>query len=314
MFKYLINGELFEFSTEVERDDILAQAKERGFSIELVEEEVATDFQTDSVEDVNAVSEIVTSEYTGLPLDDGSSAFQNNKPLESEDLEVVEGVSIMGEDEEQRKIREAAEMAYMERVGTGLESGSLTLGEMFASIPETIYNISAIPQNIIAEATGLDIGASADKFKDDYDIKNSILEHYEEESARLRKINESYDKANYAELGVVNSIAAGNYGDAFAQLGTGLAESAPVSLSMMVGGAYTSIGRLSAASTVAFAGPEIKEFQENNPEMRILEATVKGLASAGAESVFGAISSKAMSQMYKDIIKREGKEQGTKIF
>jgi hypothetical protein len=220
----------------------------------------------------------------------------------------------MGEDEEQRKIREAAEMAYMERVGTGLESGSLTLGEMFASIPETIYNISAIPQNIIAEVTGLDIGASADKFKDDYDIKNSILEHYEEESARLRKINESYDKANYAELGVVNSIAAGNYGDAFAQLGTGLAESAPVSLSMMVGGAYTSIGRLSAASTVAFAGPEIKEFQENNPEMRILEATVKGLASAGAESVFGAISSKAMSQMYKDIIKREGKEQGTKIF
>ena len=314
MFKYLINGELFEFSTEGQRDNILAQAKERGFSIELVEEEVATDFQTDSVEDVDAVSEIVTSEDTGLPLDDGSSAFQNNKPLESEDLEVVEGVSIMGEDEEQRKIREAAEMAYMERVGTGLESGSLTLGEMFASIPETIYNISAIPQNIIAEVTGLDIGASADKFKDDYDIKNSILEHYEEESARLRKINESYDKANYAELGVVNSIAAGNYGDAFAQLGTGLAESAPVSLSMMVGGAYTSIGRLSAASTVAFAGPEIKEFQENNPEMRILEATVKGLASAGAESVFGAISSKAMSQMYKDIIKREGKEQGTKIF
>ena len=314
MFKYLINGELFEFSTEGQRDNILAQAKERGFSIELVEEEVATDFQTDSVEDVDAVSEIVTSEDTGLPLDDGSSAFQNNKPLESEDLEVVEGVSIMGENEEQRKIREAAEMAYMERVGTGLESGSLTLGEMFASIPETIYNISAIPQNIIAEVTGLDIGASADKFKDDYDIKNSILEHYEEESARLRKINESYDKANYAELGVVNSIAAGNYGDAFAQLGTGLAESAPVSLSMMVGGAYTSIGRLSAASTVAFAGPEIKEFQENNPEMRILEATVKGLASAGAESVFGAISSKAMSQMYKDIIKREGKEQGTKIF
>jgi hypothetical protein len=36
MFKYLINGELFEFSTEVERDDILAQAKERGYSIELV--------------------------------------------------------------------------------------------------------------------------------------------------------------------------------------------------------------------------------------------------------------------------------------
>ena len=105
MFKYLINGKLFEFSTEVERDDILAQAKERGFSIELVEEEVAADFQTDSVEDVNAVSEIVTSGDTGLPLDDGSSAFQNNKPLESEDLEVVEGVSIMGEDEEQKNKR-----------------------------------------------------------------------------------------------------------------------------------------------------------------------------------------------------------------
>ena len=273
---------------------------------------LSPDFQKDNAEDVNAVSEVVASGNTDSTSGNGS--LDSFAPLKGDDLEIVVGAPQMGEDEEQRKIREAAEMAYIERVGTGLESGSLTLGEMFASVPETIYDISAIPQNLLAKVTGLDIGASSKKFKDDYDIENPILEYYEEESARLKKVNESYDKANYEKSGVVNSIAAGNYGDAFAQLGTGLAESAPISLSMMVGGAYTSVGKLSAASTVAFAGPEIKEFQENNPGMGALEATVKGLASAGAESVFSAISSKAMSQMYKDIIKKEGTEQGTKIF
>ena len=77
MFKYLINGELFEFSTEEQKEMFLGQAREKGFSIELVEDEVETDFQNDSVEDVDTVSEIATSEDMDSTLENGSSDFQS---------------------------------------------------------------------------------------------------------------------------------------------------------------------------------------------------------------------------------------------
>ena len=325
MIKYLIEGIEETFGSQEEANAYIA-ALGPGVSVQLISDDIDQanneitaedtilnpDFLQDAAEGADVVSGPQPAPDTGSTSEDGS--LDSLAPLEGDDLKVIEDAPQIGEDEEKRKIREAAEMAYIERVGTGLESGSLTLGEMFASIPETLYYIGSAPQNILAEVTGLDIGASPEKFKDDYNIENPILEYYEKESDKLQKINQAYDEANYEKLGVVNSLKEGNYSDAFKQLGTGLAESAPISLSMMLGGAYTSLGKLSAASTIAFAGPEIKEFQENNPEMRVLEATVKGLASAGAESVFSAISQGSLGRVYKDIIKKEGAEAGTEIF
>jgi len=325
MIKYLIEGIEETFGSQEEANAYIA-ALGPGVSVQLISDDIDQanneitaddtilnpDFRQDAAKGADVVSGPQPAPDTGSTSGDGS--LDSLAPLEGNDLKVIEDAPQIGEDEEKRKIREAAEMAYIERVGTGLESGSLTLGEMFASIPETLYYIGSAPQNILAEVTGLDIGASPEKFKDDYNIENPILEYYEKESNKLQKINQAYDEANYEKLGVVNSLKEGNYSDAFKQLGTGLAESAPISLSMMLGGAYTSLGKLSAASTIAFAGPEIKEFQENNPEMRVLEATVKGLASAGAESVFSAISQGSLGRVYKDIIKKEGAEAGTEIF
>ena len=89
MFKYLINGELFEFSTEEQKEMFLGQAREKGFSIELVEDEVETDFQNDSVEDVDTVSEIATSEDMDSTLENGSSDFQSPDNKE-EDFDFID--------------------------------------------------------------------------------------------------------------------------------------------------------------------------------------------------------------------------------
>ena len=56
------------------------------------------------------------------------------------------------------------------------------------------------------------------------------------------------------------------------------------------------------------------ELKEENPEMSAAELTFKSIGIAGAETVFSAISNKALTNVYKDIIKREGTEAGTKIF
>jgi hypothetical protein len=94
MFKYLINGELFVFSSEEERDNILEQARANGYTIELVKEKekVASDkdFQKDTTKSANVVSKDSAQNVTGLPFDDGSLAFRNNKPLEGDDLTALE--------------------------------------------------------------------------------------------------------------------------------------------------------------------------------------------------------------------------------
>ena len=56
-----------------------------------------------------------------------------------------------------------------------------------------------------------------------------------------------------------------------------MTRSAPVSLVMMAGGAVTTTGKLAAGSTIAFAGPEISEQQELNPEQSQLKSIINGL-------------------------------------
>ena len=70
-----------------------------------------------------------------------------------------------------------------------------------------------------------------------------------------------------------------------------------------------------AVATPVLAGPEIKAQREENPlTNRMLESVLKGFANAGAESFFEGIGSSSVGKVYKDIIFKEGKERGSKVF
>ena len=212
------------------------------------------------------------------------------------------------------KEKEIATMSFGEKLLVDFKKGSTTLGEMIASVPETIYDLFALPQNLLASATGLDIEASAEKFKEKTGLENPVLEFYEAESAKLQESQDIYNKANYDHQGIYKNFEEGNYVDGFKQLASGLAESAPVSISMMIGGAAVGTGKLAAGSTVAFAGPEIKEQREKNVGQSEAENIIKGLGLAGAESVFSSIGTGTIGKVYKDILIKEGKEEGVKVF
>ena len=63
-------------------------------------------------------------------------------------------------------------MSYLGKLWTDINKGSSSLGEMMASVPETIYNIFSIPQNIVAELTGIEsLSTSSKKFKKQYVLK-----------------------------------------------------------------------------------------------------------------------------------------------
>ena len=102
------------------------------------------------------------------------------------------------------KEKEIATMSFGEKLLVDFKKGSTTLGEMIASVPETIYDIFALPQNLLANATGLDIEASSEKFKEKTGLENPILEFYEAESAKLQESQDIYNKANYDHQGIYN--------------------------------------------------------------------------------------------------------------
>lgn len=211
--------------------------------------------------------------------------------------------------------KEIAEMSFAKKIGLDLAKGSVSLGEMIASVPETVYDVFSLPQNILAKVTGIKaLETSAEKFKEQLDIENPVLEYYSKEKEDIQKVQDIYNDENYEFQGIYKNFSEGNYKDGFEQLASGIAESAPVSLSMMLGGASTTPARLVASSTAAFAGPEIQEIKEIQPGVSEAEAIIKGLGSAAAETVFSAIGTGTIGRVYKDILTREGKEQGLKTF
>jgi len=205
--------------------------------------------------------------------------------------------------------------SYIDRLLDGVAKGSDYVGEAFASIPETVYRVFAAPQNIYAAISGdKDVEVTPEKFKKSMGVTNPMMDYFIDEQKRIGKKNNIYDNANYDSQSITKNISNGNYSDAFRLLGSGLAESAPVSIGFMAGGANMGIAKLAAASTAAMAGPEIRIQAEENPGQSEIENVINGFGMAGAESVFSAIGEGSIGKVYKDIILKEGLETGSKIF
>ena len=299
--------------------DISEYAEMAGYVLQ--SEDEPQDFPTSTVEDADAVQQPMTAsqanyvetEDTELAPVDTSLEFQSTDPF------VINGKPVTEQEFDNYKKelltkKMAENMSFMDKLTVDLMKGGGTLGEMLASIPETLYDIGAIPQNIVAEVFDIKgLKASSKKTKEALDIKNPILEYYQEEAEKLGKIQNIYNDKNYDHQGIYKNFQEGNYSDGFKQLASGITESAPVSISMMMGGAAASTKQLIAGSTVGFAGPEIEEQLKKEGQSE-LTSVIKGLGLGAAESVFSSIGSGTMGKVYKDIILKEGKEEGVKIF
>ncbi len=282
--------------------ELFLKSKESEGAV-VVQEEAKTEAVATETAPVTAGDQAVD---TGLVSENGSSELSSD--------ESKKNITTSKIDTSYTKVDDDDKKSYLSKLWIDINKGSSSLGEMMASIPETIYDIFAIPQNLVAKITGDEsISASSKKFKKITGISNPILDFYEKESEKLSKVQDIYNNENYEYQGIYKNFENGNYLDGFKQLGSGIAESAPVSISMMVGGATTSAAKLAGASTVAMAGPEIKDQLENEAQSS-LTSIVKGIGLAGAESVFSSIGTGTLGKVYKDILLKEGKEEGVKIF
>ena len=221
------------------------------------------------------------------------------------------------QDKEQIEKDKIAKKSYLEKLATvDLAKGSTTLGEMMFGLGESFYDIFSTPQNWLVDAGILpkEYELSSEKFKKEFGITNPLLEFYQKETEKLGKEQSIWNNENYDTQGIYENFKKGNWSDGFKQLGSGLAESTPVSMSMMMGGAATSIPKLAAGSTPMFLGPELRRLREENPGASEFDLTAKAIGLAGAETVFSAIGSGTLGKVYKDILLKEGRQQGQKVF
>ena len=197
---------------------------------------------------------------------------------------------------------------YLKTLYDNLALGASYVNEAVVSLPESVINVLAIPQNYIAEKTGWNIGTNADQVKKQLGIKNPLLD-WVQESKKVLKGEVAKDVSErYNDPGIISNFQKGNYQEGFELLGASITNSVPMSLAMMYGGAYAAPELLASVTTLGLTESQRKELEEMDPTMKESEKTMKALGMAAAESVFESLGSATIGRVYRDIAEKEGKE------
>ena len=203
--------------------------------------------------------------------------------------------------------------SYLKNLYDNLALGASYVNEAVASVPETLINIFAIPQNYVAEKTGWNIGTNADQVKKQLGIRNPLLDWVQESQKVIKGDVSKYIAKNYDDPSIVGNFQKGNYQEGFELLGSSIAQSVPLSASIMMGGAYMAPARLAAITTVGLTEAQRKDLEEMDPNMKESEKTMKALAMSAAESVFESLGSATIGKVYRGIAEKEGKEAAKDI-
>ena len=214
-------------------------------------------------------------------------------------------------DELRNKLKEEGSVKSLLR---SLQKGDKALGEYLLSVPSFIYEIGSLVSDPINRALGLP-ETDLTKFEESIGTR-SLLDSLIEEQNKLGKIQEEYKDLNNIKGGIGENFSKGNINEGFYLLGETLAESAPVSLSLMFGGAAgLSRTALTLGGGVPLAAGEMRtqrgEYPDQEKAEMLLKSTLIGLSEGFFEGVFG---SGAIGKTYKNIIAKEGVEQGAKTF
>lgn len=246
---------------------------------------------------------------TGLPSEDTSLVLPKIEPQRA----VAESTAAKPRMMTPPPKKEPEKVGYLKTLYDNLGLGASYANEAIVSLPETVINLLAIPQNFIAEKTGWNIGTNADQIKKQLGIRNPLLDWVQESQKVIKGDVAKNIAERYNDPGIVSNFQKGNYQEGFELLGAGITQSIPISIGMMMGGAYTAPSKLAAVSTLALTEAQRKELEEMDPTMKESEKMIKALGMAGAESFFESIGTGTIGRVYRDIAAKEGKEAAKDI-
>jgi len=194
-----------------------------------------------------------------------------------------------------------------------IKRGSERMGRDIAAIPEFIYDVFAIPQNVVAETFGIGgLSADSESFKENLSIKNPVKDFYAEKVKQTTAEKEIFDKKYTG--GIVDNIQQGNYVDSFRILTSSIAESLPTTLSIALSGGALSTPSLLVATTGTFGAGKNEDLKESDSGLSNSMQTINALGTGFSEGVFSTIGTGTIGVAGKEILKKEGVKEGSVIF
>lgn len=198
---------------------------------------------------------------------------------------------------------------FLNEIYRSAKRGSEIVGRNISALPEFIYDAFALPQNAIADTFGIKgLSTDAERFKEAVGIENTIKNIYENKIEITTKEKERLDK-KYSG-GVYDNFSNGNIEDGFRLLSSSIVESLPASLAIAVSGGALSTPALLTATTSVFGAGKNEELKQSNPEMSNTARTFNAFGNGFAEGVFSTIGTGTIGVAAKEILKKEGVEQG----
>ena len=183
--------------------------------------------------------------------------------------------------------------------------GSDRLMQGLLNSPAFIYDIAAVPQNIIAEQFDI---PSLEVSSTEVFGENEAAKQLSERIERSQAVTQSkYDK------GITEYISKGDYGNAVGMLFSQISESAPITLSLMAGNAA---GLSTAGSTIGggivFGSDKKKELDKEAPWMSEAQKTQIAFANGLLEGFFEQYGITKLGSIAKDVLERSGKATAEK--
>jgi len=220
--------------------------------------------------------------------------------------------------EVEAKRDDIADDSFLKAVGNTFQIGDKTLGEYLVSIPGTLYTAAATVTDPLFKAIS---GKESTPIEERVKIINeklgvdTLLESLIKEQEYRGKKSEIYKRENEIEAGIVSNFRGGNIADGFKQLAFTLAESAPITLGIMMSSlSGVGLAKTATGATVAMTGGELRTQREENPEQSDFETLTKAVGLAAAEMVFTTFTSGSIGKVYKEIIFKEGVKTGSQTF
>ena len=290
-------------------DELLAAFPEFGEPVKKKEESVPLWLQKQEQQQPKPKQEqtppFLESKPSGISL--GSQRVPETAPM-------FEAPPMRTAEEAQAIVEAPEDNSYVDNLYTNLGLGASMFNEAVFSLPETVINLFAVPQNYIAEKTGWNVGTNADKIKETLGITNPLLDWVNEDQKVLSGEVSNYIAKNYDDAGIASNFQSGNYKDGFELLGSSITQAVPISVAILLGGMVASTEVVAATSTLGLTEGQRQELEEMDPTMSESEKTLKALSMSAAESVFSSIGQGTIGKVYRDIAKREGKEAAKGIF
>lgn len=209
-----------------------------------------------------------------------------------------------------------------------LASGSARLGASLSKAPGMAYDIAAAPFNYvlsgrmmndltpvpISEELRTQIGMNeapltSEKFGKELGIKNKVAKYYDADVKARQAITQAkYDKE------ITDYFAEGDIASGLGKLSGAILESAPTTISLMMGNAA---GLSTAASIggggLVFAADKKAELDQQAPHLNEQEKINIALSNGLFEGLFEQFGVTKLGGLTKDILLKTGKEEAKKI-